>query len=173
MFLNNIKMRPKLIGLFLIVGLVPLIAVAAFSMVKARDALQEQVYNNMEAVHEIKRYQINTYFQERQGDMGVLVKAVASLRQDAFDKLNAVQELKKAETAEYLQGCQDDIDMLVETVASLRQEAFAKLEAVQMLQKAELERYLTTLTGDVQVLKDDPTIVQAINDIVQERRGWV
>ncbi|MCP4536576.1 MAG: HAMP domain-containing protein [Chloroflexi bacterium] len=171
MFLNNIKMKPKLIGLFLIVGLVPLVAVAAFSMFRAQDALQTQAYNNLEAVHEIKRYQINTYFEEREGDMGVLVETVASLQQDAFSKLAAVQNLKKTEAERYLQDCQDDMDMLVETVASLRQEAFAKLEAVQTLQKAELERYLATVTGDIQVLKDDPATVQAINDIVQERSG--
>jgi len=38
-------MRPKLIGFFLIIGLVPLIAVAIFSLVRAQDALNTEAYN--------------------------------------------------------------------------------------------------------------------------------
>ena len=45
--LNNIKMKPKLIALFLLVGLVPLIVVALFSMIQAQDALMDQAYNNL------------------------------------------------------------------------------------------------------------------------------
>ncbi len=96
MFLGNIKIKPKLIILFLIVGLIPLVIIAGFSMLRAQGALTEQAYNNLEAVHEIKRYQIDTYFQERQGDMGVLVETVASLRQDAFDKLHLANRTQAA-----------------------------------------------------------------------------
>ncbi len=120
MFLNNIKMRPKLIGLFLIVGLVPLIAVAAFSMLKAQDALQEQAYHNLEAVHEIKRYQINTYFQERQGDMGVLVETVSTLRQNAFDKLEALLTARKNEIERYFETATNNLSILKDNPTTVR-----------------------------------------------------
>ena len=112
MFLNNVKMKPKLIGLFLIVGLIPLAAVAAFSMVKARDALQEQAYNNLEAVHEIKRYQVNTYFQERQGDMGVLVETVSTLRDETFSKLEALLAARKSEIERYFETATNNLSIL-------------------------------------------------------------
>ncbi len=92
-FLNNIKMKPKLIGLFLIVGLIPLIVVAIFSMARAQSAMTQQAYNNLEAVHETKRAQIESYFEERQGDIGVLVETVSTLSQEAFAKLEAVQAI--------------------------------------------------------------------------------
>ena len=100
--LSNIKIKPKLIGLFLLVGLIPLIVVAAFSMLRAQDALTEQAYHSLEAVHEIKRYQIDSYFQERQGDMGVLVDMATVLRQEAFAKLAAVEATKKSQVEDYL-----------------------------------------------------------------------
>jgi hypothetical protein len=37
--LGNIKMTPKLIALFLLVGLIPLAVVAVFSMMRPQDAL--------------------------------------------------------------------------------------------------------------------------------------
>ncbi len=101
MFLNNIKMKPKLIGLFLLVGLIPLAVVAGFSMIRAQQALTNQAYNNLEAVHEIKKSQIEKYFEERQGDMGVLVETVSTLRQEAFNKLEALLTARRHEIQRY------------------------------------------------------------------------
>ncbi|MEE8391030.1 MAG: cache domain-containing protein, partial [Anaerolineae bacterium] len=112
MFLNNIKMKPKLIGLFLLVGLIPLIVVAAFSMLRAQDALTTQAYNNLQAVHEIKKYQINTYFQERQGDVGVLVETVSTLREETFDKLDALLTARKAEIERYFEMATANLSVL-------------------------------------------------------------
>ncbi|MCP4544414.1 MAG: methyl-accepting chemotaxis protein [Chloroflexi bacterium] len=112
MFLNNIKMKPKLIGLFLIVGLIPLIVVAVFSMIRARDALQAQAYHNLEAVHAIKKYQIDTYFQERQGDMGVLVETVSTLRKETFSKLEALLTARKAEIERYFETATNNLAVL-------------------------------------------------------------
>ncbi len=84
MFLNKIKIRSKLILLLLLVGLVPVVTVSTSSILMARSTLTDAAYENLQALHEIKRRQIETYFQERQGDMGVLVEAVSAMRIGAF-----------------------------------------------------------------------------------------
>ncbi len=72
--LANIKMKPKLITLFLTVGIVPLAIVAWIAFQKANsaldeantlagDALKKQVFDQLAAVGEIKRGAVERYFQ--------------------------------------------------------------------------------------------------------------
>ena len=101
--LNKIKMRPKLIGLFLLVGLVPLIVVAMFSLFKSQGSLMDQAYNNLSAVHRTKDVQIEDYFHERQENLHVLIENVATLEENAFDELAAVQSLKAKQVHDYFE----------------------------------------------------------------------
>ncbi len=93
--LKNLKMKPKLIALFLIVALVPITIIGLTASNMATNALMDKSYGQLEAVRGIKKNQIEKYFGERQGDMGVLVETVNTLRQEAFSKLDAVQTIKK------------------------------------------------------------------------------
>ncbi len=70
--INDIKMKPKLIGLFLIAGVVPLLIIAFFSLNKAGQALEEAAFNQLAAVEEIKRHQIEEYFKARINELEVL-----------------------------------------------------------------------------------------------------
>ncbi|MCP4543668.1 MAG: hypothetical protein GY832_41675, partial [Chloroflexi bacterium] len=106
------SMRGTLLLLFLAVSLIPLIAVAGFSMWQAQTALQQQAYDNLEAVHETKRYQVESYFQERQGDIGVLVDNVDVLRNEAFAKLEAVQATKKNQLERFFAEREGDAQVL-------------------------------------------------------------
>ncbi len=99
--LNDIRMKPKLMGLFLLVGLIPLAFVGWWSARAATGALMEKSYDKLSAVREIKKAQIEKFFGERQGDMGVLMETVATLRTEAFNKLTAVREIKKKQIEDY------------------------------------------------------------------------
>ncbi len=83
--LNNIRIRPKFIGLFLIVGLIPLIVVASFSALQARDTLTRQAYANLQAVREVRKKHLEAYFSECQADMGVLVRTIDTFRREGVD----------------------------------------------------------------------------------------
>ncbi len=72
MRLADIKMRPKLIGLFLLVGLLPLGTTGWFMEQQADKALMESAFNQLNAVQAIKKSQITKYFAERFGDLNVL-----------------------------------------------------------------------------------------------------
>ncbi len=102
--LKDIKMKPKLTGMFLIVGLIPLVIAGWYSSKLASDSLMEKSFGQLEAVRGIKKAQIEKFFGEREGDMGVLMDTVATLKQDAYQKLEAIQELKKVQVEEVFES---------------------------------------------------------------------
>jgi methyl-accepting chemotaxis protein len=93
--LKNIKLKPKLIGLFLIVGIIPLAVIGWIANSTAEEALMKKSFEQLEAIREIKKSQVESFFSERLGDARVLadnpfvVRALKDL--DAvFDELGGV-----------------------------------------------------------------------------------
>lgn len=88
--LKDLSLKPKLIGLFIFVGIVSLAAVGVYSAILSTNALEEEAFDQLRAVRNIKLNQIEGYFVERKDDLEVLVNTVESLREAAFDKLGSV-----------------------------------------------------------------------------------
>ena len=53
--LKDINMKPKLIMLFLLVGIVPLVFVSFWSSRMTSNALMDQSYNQLTAIRELKK----------------------------------------------------------------------------------------------------------------------
>ncbi len=86
----NLKLKQKLGLAFLLAGIIPAAAVGVISIIEADRSLREASFNQLEAVRGIKQSQIGSYFQERRGDMAVLVDAVSKFLPEsgqADDKL--------------------------------------------------------------------------------------
>ncbi len=109
---NDIKMKPKLIGTLLLVSLIPLLSIAWIAGQKAEEALLAQSYAQLEGVRSIKKTQIEKYFAERQGDMGVLATTVDTLRDEAFKKLQAIQSMKQSQLQDYLRAMKTSLKTL-------------------------------------------------------------
>ena len=118
--LKNVKMKPKLITFFMIVGLVPLILVGFWSARISSDALKDSSFQQLVAMRETKKSQISRYFQERQGDMGVVVDTVRSLKNAAIKQLQTTQQLKKAQIEELFHTFKNDITVLASSEDVLR-----------------------------------------------------
>ena len=101
--MKNLSLRIKLITFFIIVGIVPFAVVGAVSLTKAEKALSDQAYNQLVAMRDVKKAQVEKFFAERQGDMGVLTQTVTTLRKNAFEKLEAIQEIKKSRLIDYFE----------------------------------------------------------------------
>ena len=99
---KGMKLSTKLLVAFLAVGVIPFAVIGLTSLYKAGGALSSQSFGQLEAVRGIKKGQIEKFFEERRGDMGVLVETVSTLRREAFAKLEAVQEIKKAQLVDYI-----------------------------------------------------------------------
>jgi len=117
---KNMKIGPKLIIFFLLVGLVPAGVIGWRALTTSTESLQTQFFGQLEGYREIKKKQIETYFGERKGDMAVLVETVATLRDEATRKLEAIQETKAAQIEMYFQERFGDITVLAsnDTVAA-------------------------------------------------------
>ncbi len=62
--LKDIAIKPKLIGMFLLIGLIPLLITSFWGGKLASDALMTKAYQQLEIVREMKRAQIKRLFQE-------------------------------------------------------------------------------------------------------------
>lgn len=110
--LNNIKMKPKLIGLFLIIGLIPMAIGGWRGGALSTDALMKKSFGQLESVREIKKNQIERFFSEREGDLGVLTETVSVMRKGAFEKLESIQKLKKNQILDYFRTMENQIRVL-------------------------------------------------------------
>ncbi len=90
--LRDIKMRPKLVALFLVVGLIPLAAVGIWSATRSSQALEKDSIAQLRAMREIKQNQIERYFDEHKDDMNVLLNTVEALEDSASERLRGMHE---------------------------------------------------------------------------------
>lgn len=109
---RDVSIKYQLIVFFLAVGTIPL-AVGAWmsysdadtalteSEDQASESLEKQTFSQLVALRDVKQREIEQYFAERKGDMGVLVETVATLREEALKKLTAIREIKKNQIEEY------------------------------------------------------------------------
>ena len=91
--IKDLKMKPKLLGAFLLAGLIPLGIIAALSLNKTEEALERTAFNQLEAVQQIKKSQLETFFSEREGDLSLLAQAPAA--RNLFKDLKAYHDFKK------------------------------------------------------------------------------
>ena len=108
--MKNMKLSHKLLIAFLGVGVIPAVTIGLLALRKSSKALEQQSYNQLAGMRDVKKAQIEQFFAERQGDMGVLVENVGVLRQEAFKKLAAVQELKKKQVEKLLARMRSDCE---------------------------------------------------------------
>lgn len=109
---KDLNLKTKFTLLFVLIGLLPIIVVSYISTQNSTIDVQEKVYNQLTAINQIKKKTIETYFHERESDMGVLVNIADTLRIQAFQKLSAVQDLKKSELTHYLHDNYSQLKLL-------------------------------------------------------------
>ncbi|EIC23552.1 methyl-accepting chemotaxis protein [Thiorhodovibrio frisius] len=99
---RRLPLRYRLLLSFLLVGILPATVVTVITTWNAAGALEDGAFSRLESIRGIKQAQIERYFEERKGDMGVLVDLIGTLRSEAFHRLTAVREIKRAAVERYL-----------------------------------------------------------------------
>jgi len=102
--LKNVKLKPKLISLFMLVGLVPLAVVGIWSALLASNALRVESMDQLRAVRDIKKNQVTNYFEDRSVDLQVLTNTVESLQSVALKQLKSVRSNQADAVENYLIG---------------------------------------------------------------------
>ncbi|MCP3924459.1 MAG: hypothetical protein GY714_17950 [Desulfobacterales bacterium] len=93
--MKNMRLGVKLAIAFLVLGLVPLLVCAVISLFNSSNALEDKAFNQLNSIRAIKKKQIEQFFSERKGDMGVLTETISTLRLEAINKLIGIREIKK------------------------------------------------------------------------------
>lgn len=83
------KLSTRLILVFLLVGLIPALTLGVVSVYKASSSLSEQSFQQLEAVREIKKSQIESFFRERESDLAILAETISAMYRTT-DHLNQV-----------------------------------------------------------------------------------
>jgi len=127
--MKNISLKAKLLIFFLAVGVLPFAVGGGMSLYKSSNALSDLAYGQLEGMRGVKKAQIENFFAERQGDVGVLVETVGTIRREAFAKLEAVQTIKKNQIESYFGERLGDVSVLstnatVDTALEAFEQAF-------------------------------------------------
>ncbi len=134
---RNLKLGTRLLIAFLLVGVIPFSIIGIVSLTKASKALENQAFNQLEAVREIKKEQIKTFFSsvenqmvtfsQSKGTMEAMFKFAEYLGDFSFENDiddSNVETLKtelrsyydqafKSELAKHSDGRMFDIDALI------------------------------------------------------------
>jgi methyl-accepting chemotaxis protein len=134
--MKKMKLSTKLLIAFLAVGVIPASVIGLLALNKSSKVLEQQSYNQLIGMRDVKKAQIEQFFAERQGDMGVLMETVGTLREEAFSKLESVRQIKKSQIESYLQE------------AVLNMEVFARSRDTAELYSKLVEYHIATDTKE-------------------------
>ncbi len=102
MGLKDLKIKPKLIGAFLLVGLVPLVTIGVLSLMKAETAIENESFAKLEAVQALKVVQLHSFYQDRVNDATTL--AANPFVEQAFRDLDAAMNAAKGQGSNQISG---------------------------------------------------------------------
>lgn len=149
--LRNIKFRTKVSIALLVVGFVPFLFIGIVTLLTSSRALSKQAFGQLQSMRDVKKTQLEKYFEARRTEMGALIESVAILRQAAFDKLATAQEIKKAQVENYFAQHVKNISVLSKSTTVIDalkrfRVAFGSEEEGKV--GGELYTFLETLFGE-------------------------
>lgn len=102
--LNIKNLKTKFILIFITLGIIPAVVVSIISTFNSSDDVTNKVYNQLTAINQIKKQAVINYFNERKGDMGVLVDIADTMQEQTFNQLTSINELKKIQIESYFKS---------------------------------------------------------------------
>ncbi len=168
--MNSMKIGTKLLLAFLIIGLA-FAALGGVFLFQSRSTLSEEAFNHLKSVREIKKAQIEYFFEKRQDHMQMLLDVVATFRQNAVQKLNSVQEHKKSQLEWFFQERLSDIHIL--SKSQLVAEALKQFDLAFQTANGKTEHPSTNHQFDLELTRyqqahnyDDLFLITRQGDIV-------
>jgi len=119
------KLSTKLLVVFLAVGVIPFATMGTVSLIKSQAGLKQAAFSQLDSINAIKTAQIENFFGEREGDIGVLTETVGTMRQDAVDKLEVSRDLKASQIERFFAERMGDAKVLASNAHTL--EAYNEL----------------------------------------------
>ncbi|UTV30974.1 methyl-accepting chemotaxis protein [Photobacterium atrarenae] len=79
------SLKFKLALAFLFVGITPALVNTTIATMKSTQDIESKVFNRLGAINEIKRNQVQSFFDERESDISVLANFIPHLDQESYD----------------------------------------------------------------------------------------
>lgn len=98
---SDLSLKIKLLTFFLMVGLIPFITGGIIAYNASETALEAQIIAQLDGIRETKKRQIDSYFEERKGDMAVLTQTAQALWQQSSAALDGIQSQKRDRVQNY------------------------------------------------------------------------
>jgi methyl-accepting chemotaxis protein len=98
---RDLSLRIRLLAFFLLVGIIPFAVSGFIAATSSSSALEEQIFDSLTAVRQVKKERLESYFAARKGDVSVLANTVTAMKNEGFAKLKAVQSLQKIQLEAY------------------------------------------------------------------------
>ena len=89
--LKKMNLKGKLIALFLLIGLAPVLVVSVLAYISAENNIRDEVLSAMEMYAGITDHSLESYFSEREGDA-----AVIATTRDVYQSLNVLREVEES-----------------------------------------------------------------------------
>ncbi|MCG8614653.1 MAG: PAS domain-containing protein [Desulfobacterales bacterium] len=115
-----LEIKYKLLIAFLALGIAPFAVMGIIYFVNSSKVLTDRAFDQLKSIREVKKAQMESFFEEYTKDLGLLSETVASLEQSAFNKLNTVQENKRANLREYFEKIFSDIQVISKNTAVIQ-----------------------------------------------------
>ena len=139
-WLRDLSLRIRLLAFFLLVGIIPFAVNGLIAANSSATALEDTIFGQLQAIRQVKKIQIENFFEERKGDLGVLVDTVNSLESQGFAKLEAVQELQRLQLERYFD---ERFKLMADVQQNLRYTGGIKLFIEAFEQGVRSEAYRT------------------------------
>ena len=107
--LSGMNLKKKLLLAFLLVGIIPFAVVGIITLQQTSAGLEAAAYNQLQAVRDIKKGQLERFLESNRGDTKALLETVATLSQNAFEKLEGVRNNKKRQVERYFKTIQEQV----------------------------------------------------------------
>ncbi len=114
-WLGNLRLSHLIIGALVFIGVVPAVLLGINALYLTQTALTERSYNQLETVRTIKSSQINSFFEEREGDMDVLVEMANTMQLEGFRKLEAINQSQANQVNEYIKQLKTSLTLFSES----------------------------------------------------------
>jgi len=156
--IKNLSLKIKFLSAFLIVGIIPMAIGEYLCFNNAEKALKKQNFMQLKSIREIKKSQIQHFFQERQGDIKVLAHSIERIKDNTFKQLKSIQEQKKIQ----LESCFKTVE---NTVHALKDNPFSAV-ALHKFYQAFLKD--GNITGGANWLKMEQEFSAVFSDTKQD-----
>ena len=112
---RNMKLGTRLIVVFLLVGLIPFSIMGLIALSKSSTAISELTRNQLISLREIKKKQVERFYEEQGRNLDIVLETVSTLREEAFGRLKAAEYLKKEQIETLFKRYINDVESLAET----------------------------------------------------------